>query len=69
MVQLRMRTTMAGPERTVRAGKVAEFSDEEAERLVAGGFAEYVGAPPVRKAPASGKGDKAKDGAGDKAKE
>jgi len=52
-MRVRMRTTMAGPERTVIAGKVADLPDAEARDLIKGGYAEAVGkaAAPERPKP------------------
>jgi len=43
MKRVRMRTLGAGPEGVTPAGMVIRVSDELAERLVAGGWAEIVG--------------------------
>lgn len=45
MRQVTLHTLYAGPERSVAAGQSAEFADEEAARLVAGGFGVYADAP------------------------
>jgi hypothetical protein len=55
MVQVLMRTTMAGPEGVTRSGKVADVSHERAEELVDDGFAKYVGKAPKRSATRGGK--------------
>ncbi|MEU2450060.1 hypothetical protein ABZ605_08375 [Streptomyces sp. NPDC012765] len=52
MRRVTMHTLYAGPERTVAAGQTAEFDDEEAARLTAGGFGVYADEP-RRKAPAA----------------
>lgn len=45
MRRVTMHTLYAGPERSVAAGQTAEFADEEAARLVAGGFGLYADEP------------------------
>lgn len=47
-MKVRLKTTMAGPEGAFPLGSVIEASAEEAEALIAGGFAEPVDAVPVR---------------------
>lgn len=43
-----MRTTLAGPDGTTRAGQARNCSADEAEQLVAGRYAEYDGKPPKK---------------------
>ncbi len=47
-MKVRLRTTMAGPEGAFPPGSVIEASVEEAEMLIAGGFAEPVDAASVK---------------------
>lgn len=51
-MRLRMRTTAAGPHFSARSGQVVEVSDDLAEQLVDGGYAELVGDPPAAATPA-----------------
>lgn len=57
MRRVTMHTLYAGPERSVSPGQTAEFADEEAARLVGGGFGVYADEP-RRKEPAAEAGDK-----------
>lgn len=41
-------TLDAGPDGTNQVGSTRDVSDEEAAALVDGGYAEYVGEPPVK---------------------
>ncbi|MCY0919610.1 MULTISPECIES: hypothetical protein [unclassified Streptomyces] len=45
MRRVTMHSLYAGPERAVQAGDTADFEDEEAARLVDGGFATYADKP------------------------
>ncbi|WP_405710087.1 hypothetical protein OG264_16070 [Streptomyces xanthophaeus] len=56
MRRVTMHTLYAGPERSVAAGQSAEFADEEAARLVRGGFGVYADEP--ARAAAADTGDK-----------
>ncbi len=46
-MKIRLKTLMAGPEGVFPPGSVIEDSAEEAEMLIAGGFAEPLDAAPV----------------------
>lgn len=46
MSKVCLRTTMAGPNGTFLAGSTINVSAEQAEALVAGGFAAYAAGPP-----------------------
>lgn len=41
-IKIRMRTTLAGPTRTVKAGDIIEIPFDEAEPLIQGGYAEVL---------------------------
>lgn len=45
-----LKTTMCGPRGSFQAGMQAEFDAKTEQDLVRGGYAEYVGAPPVERA-------------------
>ncbi len=51
--KLKMRTTLAGPAQTVRAGQTALFDDEQAADLIAGGYADDLGEVVDEVAPAA----------------
>ncbi|MFB7171090.1 hypothetical protein ACFCYM_09745 [Streptomyces sp. NPDC056254] len=57
MRRVTMHALYAGPERAVAAGQTAEFADEEAARLVGGGFGVYADEA-RRKEPADQAADK-----------
>lgn len=41
-IKIKMRTTLAGPIRTVKAGEILEIPFSEAEPLIQGGYAEII---------------------------
>ncbi|MGW2580831.1 hypothetical protein ACWCYZ_05740 [Streptomyces virginiae] len=55
MRRVTLHTLYAGPDRSVAAGQTAEFDDEEAARLTAGGYGVYADAPRRKSAAAEDK--------------
>ena len=54
-MEVKMITTMAGPDGTVNAGRTVELPDAEAQALLDGGYAELVGNKPAAEDPAAAK--------------
>ena len=50
-----MKTTMAGPQGVTLAGQVIEVDDQQAEALVAGGYAQYTSEKPAQAKAAASK--------------